>query len=111
MNGLYKRVLKGVYPKIPSQYSQDLNTIIKTLLQVQPTSRPTCDEILAMDMVKKRMYLLKNAPKEVELDDGLENISLLNTIKVPKNLAQLTKNLPKSNYVSSRDSKFAQSHP
>lgn len=32
MNGLYKRVLKGVYPKIPSSYSPDLNTLIKTLL-------------------------------------------------------------------------------
>ena len=34
MNGLYKRVLKGLYPKIPSKYSQDLNTMIKSLLQV-----------------------------------------------------------------------------
>jgi len=25
MNGLYKRVLKGQYPKIPSNYSSDLN--------------------------------------------------------------------------------------
>lgn len=32
MNGLYKRVLKGVYPKIPTNYSNDLATMIKTLL-------------------------------------------------------------------------------
>ena len=32
MNGLYKRVLKGIYPKIPTTYSQELNTMIKTLL-------------------------------------------------------------------------------
>ncbi len=31
---------------------------------------------------------------------------MLGTIKVPKNLAQLTKNLPRSNYISTRESKF-----
>ena len=29
MNGLFKRVLKGVYPKIPATYSAELNTMIK----------------------------------------------------------------------------------
>ena len=43
MNGLYKRVLKGVYPKIPQTYSNDLSTMIKTLLQVNPSVRPNCD--------------------------------------------------------------------
>ena len=43
MNGLYKRVLKGLYPKIPNNYSTDLGTMIKTLLQVQSNLRPSCD--------------------------------------------------------------------
>ena len=43
MNGLYKRVLKGIYPTIPASYSTDLGTMIKTLLQVQPAMRPSCD--------------------------------------------------------------------
>ena len=30
------------------------------------------------------------------------NLNLLNTIKLPKNLAQLTKDLPKSNYITNR---------
>ena len=51
------------------------------------------------------MNLLKHHPQLTELED-LEGLSLLNTIKVPKNLALLTKNLPKSNYVSSREHKF-----
>lgn len=29
MNGLFKRVLKGVYPKIPATYSAELNAMIK----------------------------------------------------------------------------------
>jgi NIMA (never in mitosis gene a)-related kinase len=32
MNGLFKRVLKGVYPKIPATYSAELNAMIKQLL-------------------------------------------------------------------------------
>jgi NIMA (never in mitosis gene a)-related kinase len=43
MNGLYKRVLKGVYPKIPAVYTQELAIMIKALLQVEPGTRPTCD--------------------------------------------------------------------
>ncbi|CDW89912.1 protein kinase domain containing protein [Stylonychia lemnae] len=113
MNGLYKRVLKGVYPKIPTSYSNDLGVMIKTLLQVQPNTRPTCEQILSMDIVKKRLNLVKNpnplmTTQEHELN--LENLNLLNTIKVPRNLAQLTKNLPRSNYISTRESKFVGQH-
>ena len=42
MEGLYKKVIRGVYPKIPSHYSQDLNNIIKELLNVQASNRPDC---------------------------------------------------------------------
>jgi len=34
MAGLYKRVVKGIYPKIPSHYSRDLDTVVKMLLVV-----------------------------------------------------------------------------
>ena len=34
MNGLFKRVLKGQYPPIPSHYSMDMRMLIKTLLHV-----------------------------------------------------------------------------
>jgi NIMA (never in mitosis gene a)-related kinase len=36
MQGLYNKVLKGVYPKIPSHYSSDLSMVIKSMLQVDP---------------------------------------------------------------------------
>lgn len=57
-----------------------------------------------MDQVKKRMNKLfpQNESRDiVEYDDehqGPNDNELLNTIKVPHNLAQLTKRLPKSNY-------------
>ena len=32
MEGLYKKVIKGSYPKIPSAYSQDLSNMIRAML-------------------------------------------------------------------------------
>ncbi len=43
MAGLYKRVIKGVYPKIPTHFSIDLNNLVKALLIVEPKHRPSCD--------------------------------------------------------------------
>ena len=34
MEGLYKKVIRGYYPKISSTYSQDLSNVIRALLQV-----------------------------------------------------------------------------
>ncbi len=42
MEGLYKKVVRGLYPKIPSHFSQDLCNVIRALLQVQPNLRPSC---------------------------------------------------------------------
>jgi NIMA (never in mitosis gene a)-related kinase len=41
MHSLFKVVLKGVYPKISSKYSQDLQKVVKALIQVNSKKRPT----------------------------------------------------------------------
>lgn len=46
MEGLYKKVLRGLYEKIPAQYSQDLSNVIRMMLQVLPQLRPDCDKLL-----------------------------------------------------------------
>lgn len=46
MPRLYKKVLRGVYPKIPVNYSQDLAAIVKLLLQVSPHLRPSCGKTI-----------------------------------------------------------------
>jgi len=48
MNGLFKKVLKGQYPAIPSHYSMDMRIVIKTMLQVNTANRPDCDQLLDM---------------------------------------------------------------
>lgn len=79
--------------------------MIKTLLQVGSAARPTCDAILKMDIIKKRMGAIQKNEKidtyvaDFEEDDDM---NLLNTIKVPRNLTQLTNRLPRSKYANGR---------
>ena len=49
MEGLYKKVLKGYYPRIPTHYSQDLSNVIRALLQVSPNLRPSCGTSLLLE--------------------------------------------------------------
>ena len=42
MEGLYKKVIRGIYPRIPQEYSQDLADLVRALLQTNPKNRPTC---------------------------------------------------------------------
>lgn len=68
MAGLYKKVVRGSYPKIPGVYSQDLAAVIRALLQVEPHFRPSCDKILAMTQVVRRM----EEKVWVEQDEGVK---------------------------------------
>jgi serine/threonine protein kinase len=92
MEGLYKRVLRGIYPKIPKHFSKDLSMILKVMLRVNPGKRPTCTQILNTNIISSRLNTL--FPNEL---NETENI-LLQTIYVPKKLTYLTERLPKSTY-------------
>jgi NIMA (never in mitosis gene a)-related kinase len=46
MDLLYKKVLGGQYPPIPSSYSNELATVISAMLQIIPQKRPSCDHLL-----------------------------------------------------------------
>ena len=70
--------------------------MVKSLLQVSPQLRPSCEKILEMPMVKKRIERLFPTGSNEYFDD--EQSSLLNTIRVPKNLLYLTDRLPKPTY-------------
>lgn len=50
MQGLYKKVTKGDYPKLPLLYSSDLNDLIRILLQTDPYKRPSCGKLLLMQI-------------------------------------------------------------
>lgn len=42
MEGLYKKVIRGFYSRLPPEYSSDLNVVLKMLLQVAPHLRASC---------------------------------------------------------------------
>jgi NIMA (never in mitosis gene a)-related kinase 1/4/5 len=89
MQGLCKKVMKGNYPSIPARYSKDLSSLIATLLQVSPSKRPSCSQILHMPALEEHL---------LEEDDYEICQELLNTIKFPRNIKTLNNRLPKSQY-------------
>ena len=96
MEGLYKKVTRGYYPKIPSHYSQDLNNVIRALLQVSPQLRPSTDKILQLPAVQIRLNDQNiSACFQIQTD---ENSVLLNTIKIPKKMHTISSLMPKPNY-------------
>ena len=98
MQGLYKKVIKGKYPRIPDHFSQEMATVIKFMLQISPSYRPTCEQILALPIVealsKKFFPEERNKPEGADADKN----ELLKTIRISRNLFSLTERLPKNKY-------------
>ena len=94
MEGLYNKVIKGQFNRIPDRFSNELFEIVKLLIQVNTDSRPSCDEILKHPIIQKRIEYFKSFTGEQENEDK----ALLQTIRIPKNLLFLSDKLPKPNY-------------
>lgn len=94
MKGLYTRVIAGKYDPIASHYSTDLKNMLKVTLQVKSSDRADCDQILAMPGLLNH---LTGTLDDIEaLKEDTE--SLLNTIKLPRNMGQITNIMPASQY-------------
>ena len=100
MEGLYKKVTKGQFSKIPDIFSNDLHQIVIFLLQVNPKLRPSCDQILNHPIIQKRIDYFKIITGEKDNSGNKinNNKGLLKTIHMPKNLIFLSDKLPKPNY-------------
>lgn len=95
MNQLFRRVCEGRIVPIPGNYSKDLMHMIKLCLQVDPKLRPGCGDMLT------KSQLVRNQPSQLALAvDNQEGFTLIGTIRVPRNLAQVTDRLPASQYDS-----------
>lgn len=70
--------------------------MVKLMLQQSPALRPACHELLG------KQQLVRNHPAslEVKQEEGDTDFSLLGTIRVPRNLGQITDRLPGSQYDS-----------
>lgn len=94
MSELFKRVCEGKVQSLPSVYSRDLNHVVKLCLQVNPTLRPSCESLLA------KAQLVRNVPESIAEASCAKEVkdSLIGTIRVPRNLGQITDRLPAANY-------------
>ena len=98
MEGLYKKVIKGVYPRVSDNYSNDLSELIKMLLKVNAGERPSCNQILKHPIVKKRLEYFQAQNGIENFEEGIDESELLKTIRIPKNILFLTDRLPGANY-------------
>lgn len=94
MEGLFNKVVKGVYQRLPGHYSVDLNDFISLMLKVNPKARYSAAEILSLPMVIEKIN--NTASLKESLEEGKTH--LLQTIRIPANLQYLTDKLPKPNY-------------
>ncbi|OMJ94108.1 hypothetical protein SteCoe_2738 [Stentor coeruleus] len=89
MQSLFKKVTKGEYIPIPRTFSQDLHQIISHLLQINPSNRLTCNQILQLPCIQS--YSIDIIGEETE------NL-LLKTINFPTKISKVIENLPRPNF-------------
>lgn len=109
MKELSNKVIRGVYPPLPRQYSSDFARVIKKMLNVEPSRRPTASQILQIREMQVNMTeTCKNL--SVEQESQVAN-HLLGTIQIPRNLWQLDRRLPGPNYSKKPGIKRTNSEP
>lgn len=93
MDDLYKNVCKGKYTEINRKiYSKDLADMVRMLLQVDAKKRPSCEEFLESELVKKHMDSANDGAIKGEGEENMMN--LMKSIKV-KDIREIKMKLPK----------------
>ena len=88
---LFKKVTRGLIAKIPSTYSDNLYTMIKLCLTVDPRSRPSITQLLEHPLVANRVAAMKPDLKadQARLDH------LMSTIRVDRGRNKIKIDLPR----------------
>jgi NIMA (never in mitosis gene a)-related kinase 1/4/5 len=89
MEQLYNRISGGTFPRIPHNYSEDLQTIVKWMLHQNPKKRPTCSDLLRHPTIIAHTSLFRE-PDVLQPKNGSQTArsrsSLLRTIRLPLDL-------------------------
>jgi NIMA (never in mitosis gene a)-related kinase len=91
MQQLFSRIMKGYYDPIPSFYSKELNYMINSLLKLNAMDRPYIEQVMHNIRRLKAEYPFSYTPKN--------DLKLLKTIKLPKNLKDINLYLPRAKYI------------
>ena len=104
MQGLYRKVVAGAYSDIPKGYSAELSQVIKGLLQLNPMLRPSCQQVLDMSAIQRKVKELGIGSEGTIAPAG----NILGTIVFPKHISALSSRLPKPNYAIPQVSQLPQ---
>ena len=103
LRNLYENISKGVYEPIPSIYSRDMSKFIGMMLVVDPAKRPSAASLLESEIIKRKMKDYKGGIIEEILESAkTDGVDLIKTIKLPRNLKDINKELPKKRYTKKR---------
>ncbi|CAD8099978.1 unnamed protein product [Paramecium primaurelia] len=92
MEGLYKKIQKGLYPPI-NGYSNQLVQLIGQMLRLNASARPSCDQILNSNLMNSDFSRLYIKTPNIAI-----NKRMMKTIQLPKNLSTLNDILPIKKY-------------
>ena len=65
------------------------------MLQVNPAKRPSTDEFLKHEIMIKITGRMKMSNKQIENEEKIQPLTLLGTIKLPRNMNEINQRLPK----------------
>ena len=95
---LVKNINSGKYEPIPRNYSKELSLILNMMLVVNPNKRKSAKELLELNFVKE-----KNEGILLQTKQG--HALLMRTIKMPFNMRDINRALPKKRYNDSEKMK------
>mmetsp|Transcript_7236 Transcript_7236/g.6754 ORF Transcript_7236/g.6754 Transcript_7236/m.6754 type:complete len:103 (-) Transcript_7236:293-601(-) len=87
------RLSKELIQKFLNKFSQDINMVIKGLLQVRPKNRPSCDQLLSHPIILKKI-------KRLGLEEFKDESVLLKTIQPFSDSSNFMYRLPAPAYTS-----------
>jgi NIMA (never in mitosis gene a)-related kinase len=94
MEGLFQKVMDGNFDPVPKVYSRELSELVAMMLVDNPEERPSCQDILDLDIVRGKVKR-QNIQKSESL--------LLRPIKMPDDLSLISGCLPLPDYQEAND--------
>jgi len=81
MEDLYRKVMKGKYPKINKKYSSKFDFIISFMLQLKPEERPTTGDILNLPEIREKIEELNIYPVQKNIFNTSNKNTRVNSSK------------------------------
>ncbi|KAL6771134.1 CNK1B [Auxenochlorella protothecoides x Auxenochlorella symbiontica] len=108
-----RNVMLNQPPLLPPRYSDNLDAVVKAMMNPCPIQRPTITEILAMPEVRRQWNILPAAllSKLHSHNDGAPAHHILQPIQLPKELRLLNSRLPPAQYETGEGMAFLLSRP